>query len=280
MRYIQTFLCILCFLLYAQASSNEIYLNRYSKKGCKGDITQQEKLLTLEECTKGSRYILHDTDVFKCSFNDIFCVGAKTGDCSKLVTINKCIDDENDQTSSKYIVGEDPSPFVVGFFIIGVISAVLYVSKNKKATLPEPIMPQNPTTLSSPSFSPSSSSPSSSASSSSDEEIISSPKITGNSTKDVDNQLNTILAKLKVTGPIDKIGDCKYKIGSKKVTMQVLGGYLVVRVGGGFMKFEEWIQRFGRKEGLTISDELVKGVGVSTLNSRGGHTIKPIPQKS
>lgn len=26
-----------------------------------------------------------------------------------------------------------------------------------------------------------------------------------------------------------------------------------VRVGGGFMKFEEWIQRFGRKEGLMIA---------------------------
>jgi hypothetical protein len=45
--------------------------------------------------------------------------------------------------------------------------------------------------------------------------------------QEVDKHLTEILAKLQVTGSITKIGDCQYQIGSKKVTMQIISGYLV-----------------------------------------------------
>jgi len=85
--------------------------------------------------------------------------------------------------------------------------------------------------------------------------------------------LAELLAKLKITGPISKAGDCTYLIGNKRVTLQIISGYLVVRVGGGFMKFEEWIAKFGRKEGVLIAGEPIPAVGISVLKS-GGISLK------
>jgi hypothetical protein len=43
-----------------------------------------------------------------------------------------------------------------------------------------------------------------------------------------------------------------------------MGGYLVVRVGGGFMKFEEWVNRFGRREGVVVGDPNTNNGGMQT----------------
>jgi len=61
--------------------------------------------------------------------------------------------------------------------------------------------------------------------------------------------------------------------------MQIISGYLVVRVGGGFMKFEEWILRFGRKEGLMIAGEPISGTGAAVLTAHGGMSLKSMSKE-
>jgi len=71
-----------------------------------------------------------------------------------------------------------------------------------------------------------------------------------------------------------RISAGRYQMGHKKYSMKVLNGFLVLRVGGGFMKFSEWLSKYGEKEGVVVVDsELQKGkTGVHFRNSGFAHT--------
>jgi hypothetical protein len=54
--------------------------------------------------------------------------------------------------------------------------------------------------------------------------------------------------------PIQRLEPSKYLFGTKKVHAEIRNGVLMVRVGGGFMKIEEFIDKHAEKEivGLRI----------------------------
>eukprot|EP01119_Soliformovum_irregulare_P015373 TRINITY_DN4320_c0_g1_i2.p1 TRINITY_DN4320_c0_g1~~TRINITY_DN4320_c0_g1_i2.p1 ORF type:complete len:1649 (+),score=817.75 TRINITY_DN4320_c0_g1_i2:111-5057(+) len=76
---------------------------------------------------------------------------------------------------------------------------------------------------------------------------------------------------------ISRISEGVYMVGSKRVNMKILSGFLVVRVGGGFMKFVEWLEKYGRKEGVLISGTPQKGVGTHV---RSGNSVGVIGSPS
>ncbi len=62
----------------------------------------------------------------------------------------------------------------------------------------------------------------------------------------------------------------------QNVNMRILNGYLVIRVGGGYMKFDEWYDKYGKKEGLKVNKEALKDASASGtslfLNPHHTHT--------
>jgi len=58
----------------------------------------------------------------------------------------------------------------------------------------------------------------------------------------------------------------------QNVNMRILNGYLVIRVGGGYMKFDEWYDKYGKKEGLKVNKEALKDASAS-----GTSPLQPAP---
>lgn len=55
------------------------------------------------------------------------------------------------------------------------------------------------------------------------------------------NQMNCPL-------PVKRLGDGNYLFGTKKIYAKIMNGKLVIRVGGGFMSIEEFIQTYAEFE--------------------------------
>lgn len=47
--------------------------------------------------------------------------------------------------------------------------------------------------------------------------------------------------------PIERLGGDKYKFGDKKISAKVTNGNLIVRVGGGWASFEEFIKKYSKE---------------------------------
>jgi len=67
--------------------------------------------------------------------------------------------------------------------------------------------------------------------------------------------------------PIKKLSDGNYIFGTKKIYAKVLNGNLMIRVGGGYMSIEEFIQAYGQSELEKIESRRARGLG--TFNMSG-----------
>jgi len=93
---------------------------------------------------------------------------------------------------------------------------------------------------------------------------------------EIDMKLAEVLNILGYELPLQYVKNGTYKFAGKLINMRILNGYLVIRVGGGYMKFDEWFEKYGKKEGVKIvkepaaekSGSFVAGVHVR----RGGST--------
>jgi hypothetical protein len=48
---------------------------------------------------------------------------------------------------------------------------------------------------------------------------------------------------------------------------------MLLRVGGGFMNFQDWVAKFGKKEGIIINETPLEGVGAHVLSSSGHKVV-------
>lgn len=87
----------------------------------------------------------------------------------------------------------------------------------------------------------------------------------------VDELFYEMMKELGITTTVKRLGEGIYLLGNKKLNLKILSGHLVVRVGGGFMKFSEWIEKYGKKEGILVSSIVKSGVGTAVLS---GGSIK------
>eukprot|EP01118_Nematostelium_gracile_P019563 TRINITY_DN9102_c0_g1_i1.p1 TRINITY_DN9102_c0_g1~~TRINITY_DN9102_c0_g1_i1.p1 ORF type:complete len:353 (-),score=88.19 TRINITY_DN9102_c0_g1_i1:22-1080(-) len=78
---------------------------------------------------------------------------------------------------------------------------------------------------------------------------------------------------------LQKVKSGVFMVGTKKLNFQILHGYLVVRVGGGFMQFDDWFKKYGHKEGVEI--RMNEGNGVQVLqNGKVKSKILPIERQT
>ena len=64
----------------------------------------------------------------------------------------------------------------------------------------------------------------------------------------VDKLLEKYVANHKVNVPINRVEPGKYLFGTKVIATQIINGVLMVRVGGGFMGVEEFVDKHSQKE--------------------------------
>lgn len=65
---------------------------------------------------------------------------------------------------------------------------------------------------------------------------------------EVDRLLIEMIEKLNCPVPIRKLGDGYYYFGSRKIYAKIMNGKLVIRVGGGYMVIEEFIEAYAEQE--------------------------------
>lgn len=64
----------------------------------------------------------------------------------------------------------------------------------------------------------------------------------------VDETLAKTLNGLKISLPIERIEPGSYQFGTKQVQVKLVGERVVIRVGGGWMSVEEFVQTYGMEE--------------------------------
>lgn len=74
----------------------------------------------------------------------------------------------------------------------------------------------------------------------------------------VDKMLERYIETHKVKVPIHRIDQSKYLFGTRVIAAQIINGVLMVRVGGGFMSIEEFLDKHTNKEILNLKLKMTK----------------------
>ena len=75
---------------------------------------------------------------------------------------------------------------------------------------------------------------------------------------------------MRVNLPIKRLGDGFYLFGTKKIFARIMNGKLVIRVGGGFMSVDEFLEMYSDQEMIKVQAMLDKGT--LDLDSYGNGT--------
>ena len=78
--------------------------------------------------------------------------------------------------------------------------------------------------------------------------VVTSTQFSPDSRDNVDLMLSEYLNMVDCPVPIQKLNDGYYMFGTKKIYAKVLNGNLMIRVGGGYMSIEEFIEAYGQSE--------------------------------
>ena len=74
----------------------------------------------------------------------------------------------------------------------------------------------------------------------------------------MDKMLEDFVTKNSVKVPINRIDQSKYLFGTKVISAQIINGVLMVRVGGGFMSIEEFVNKHMNKEIISLKLRMTK----------------------
>lgn len=99
------------------------------------------------------------------------------------------------------------------------------------------------------------------------------PVVEENYVADAADEVDQMLAKfLNVNNcpvPIKRLGGGYYLFGTKKIYAKILNGRLVIRVGGGYMVIDEFIQTYAQQELIKIQARRAAGEDPFALDEHG-----------
>ena len=88
----------------------------------------------------------------------------------------------------------------------------------------------------------------------------------------VDEMFAGYLNKAKLDIEVQRISASNYMFGTKKILAKIINGKLVIRVGGGYMNAEEFIEQYGKIEMMKmIKMEENKSI-IDSISNLGRHT--------
>ena len=76
----------------------------------------------------------------------------------------------------------------------------------------------------------------------------------------VDEVMAKYLNEMHQPLPVKRLGDGNYLFGTKKIFARIMQGKLVIRVGGGYMSIEEFIQTYSDFEIQKVQQMIEKGL--------------------
>lgn len=68
----------------------------------------------------------------------------------------------------------------------------------------------------------------------------------------VDEMFAGYLNKAKLNIDVQRLSGGNYMFGTKKILAKIMNGKLVIRVGGGYMSAEEFIEQYGKIEMMKL----------------------------
>ena len=74
----------------------------------------------------------------------------------------------------------------------------------------------------------------------------------------IDKMLENFVKEHRVKVPINRIDQSKYLFGTKLINAQIINGVLMVRVGGGFMNMEEFVDKHSEKEIYKLKTQMAR----------------------
>lgn len=75
----------------------------------------------------------------------------------------------------------------------------------------------------------------------------------------VDELIAKYINDMQVPLPVKRLGDGNYLFGTKKIYAKIMNGKLVIRVGGGFMSIEEFLEAYADFEIQKVHQMMEKG---------------------
>jgi DNA repair exonuclease SbcCD ATPase subunit len=87
---------------------------------------------------------------------------------------------------------------------------------------------------------------------------------------EVDTLLEDFISSSNCPVPIQKLSDGNYMFGTRKIFAKVLNGNLMIRVGGGYMSIDEFIETYGDAELRKIEDKRARGEDPFDFNNSSG----------
>ena len=95
----------------------------------------------------------------------------------------------------------------------------------------------------------------------------------------VDEMFAGYLNKAKLTIEVQRISASNYMFGTKKILAKIINGRLVIRVGGGYMNAEEFIEQYGKIEMMKIMNYQEKEGGFDTIDPSEKSSRATMPSK-
>jgi len=97
----------------------------------------------------------------------------------------------------------------------------------------------------------------------------------------IDEMFAEALNRANLNLPVKRISVGKYMFGSRQIMIKIINGKLVVRVGGGYMSVDEFIDQYGKiellklmkAEGDPMADAILKKGGGARHSTIGDKTL-------
>jgi len=89
----------------------------------------------------------------------------------------------------------------------------------------------------------------------------------------VDEMFAGYLNKAELTIEVQRISASNYMFGTKKILAKIINGRLVIRVGGGYMNAEEFIDQYGKIEMMKMM-KMEEAREESKIDAAGGYGSK------
>lgn len=88
---------------------------------------------------------------------------------------------------------------------------------------------------------------------------------------DIDQEFANFINRARLPFEVKRLGKNEYMFGTKKIIAKMVNGRLLIRVGGGFMYVEQFIEQYAKIEIMKMRKMglLDPGVGLDSDNKSG-----------
>lgn len=105
---------------------------------------------------------------------------------------------------------------------------------------------------------------------------------------EIDEKFAEALARANLNLPVKRLAQGKYMFGSRQILAKVINNKLVIRVGGGYMGVDEFIDQYGKiellklmkQEGDPMADEILKRGGGARHSTVGDKNLNLADEKA